>query len=80
MLRKPVLRGTRITVVFVVDLLAQGWSKDDVLKNYPGVSHEDIVACLKYVSEILMAGKEYPLAKIGFAALFTPNCLTLPGP
>ncbi len=65
MLGKPVIRGTRITVAFVVDLLAQGWSEDDILRNYPGVSREDILACLKYASEMLKAEKVYPLAKVG---------------
>lgn len=42
---KPVIKGTRLAVEFIVDLLAQGWSEQEILRNYPGVSHADIQAC-----------------------------------
>jgi uncharacterized protein (DUF433 family) len=50
---KPVVKGTRLAVEFIIDLLAQGWSEAEILENYPGVSHADIQACLKYASETL---------------------------
>jgi uncharacterized protein (DUF433 family) len=59
---KPVVKGTRLAVEFVVDLLAQGWSAADVLKNYPGVTQDDILACLAYASAVLHAEKVYPIA------------------
>jgi uncharacterized protein (DUF433 family) len=59
---KPVVKGTRLAVEFVVDLLAQGWSVGDVLKNYPGVTQDDILACLAYASAVLHAEKVYPVA------------------
>ena len=40
---KPVVKGTRLAVEFVVDLLAQGWPESEVLRNYPGLAHEDIL-------------------------------------
>ncbi len=52
---KPVIKGTRIAVEFVIDLLAQGWTELEILRNYPGLVHEDILACLKYASETLHA-------------------------
>ena len=58
---KPVIRGTRLSVEFVVGLLADGWSEADILQNYPGLAHEDIVACLRYANDILRAEKVYPL-------------------
>jgi uncharacterized protein (DUF433 family) len=58
---KPVIRGTRIAVEFVVDLLAQGWSERQILENYPGLTHEDILACLNYASETLKSEKVYPV-------------------
>lgn len=58
---KPVVKGTRLAVDFVVGLLAEGWSKADILKNYPGLTKEDIQACLSYATEILRAEKVYPL-------------------
>ena len=33
---KPIIRGTRLAVEFIIDLLAQGWSTDEILRNYPG--------------------------------------------
>ncbi len=44
---KPVVRGTRLSVEFVIGLMADGWNEADILANYPGLSHEDIAACLK---------------------------------
>lgn len=43
---KPVVRGTRISVDFVIGLMADGWSEADILQNYPGLTHEDVTACL----------------------------------
>jgi uncharacterized protein (DUF433 family) len=43
---KPVIRGTRLSVEFVIRLMADGWSEADILENYPGITHEDILACL----------------------------------
>jgi uncharacterized protein (DUF433 family) len=57
---KPVIRGTRIAVEFIVDLLAQGWSEEEIMRNYPGITKEDIAACLKYASHILKSEKVYP--------------------
>jgi uncharacterized protein (DUF433 family) len=43
---KPVIRGTRLAVEFVLDLLAQGWTEDQVIESYPGVTREDVRACI----------------------------------
>ena len=58
---KPVIRGTRLAVEFIIDLMAQGWSEVDILRNYPGLTREDIQACLSYASAVLHAEKVYPL-------------------
>jgi uncharacterized protein (DUF433 family) len=59
---KPVVRGSRLAVDFIVGLLGQGWSEADILRNYPGITHDDIAACLRYASEILQSEKVYPAA------------------
>jgi uncharacterized protein (DUF433 family) len=59
---KPVIKGTRLAVEFIVDLLAQGWSEDEILRNYPGISQDDIRACLSYASDLLRAEKVYPFS------------------
>ncbi len=60
---KPVIRGTRLAVEFVVDLLAHGWDEAQILENYPGIVREDILACLEYATEALKSERVYPLAK-----------------
>jgi uncharacterized protein (DUF433 family) len=57
---KPVIKGTRLAVEFIVELLAQGWAESEIMRNYPGVTREDIAACLMYASNILKAEKIYP--------------------
>jgi uncharacterized protein (DUF433 family) len=57
---KPVIKGTRLAVEFIVSLLAQGWGEAEILRNYPGLTREDIAACLQYASEILKAERVYP--------------------
>jgi uncharacterized protein (DUF433 family) len=47
---KPVIRGTRLAVEFILELLASGQSEDNILSNYPGLTREDILACLSYAS------------------------------
>ena len=45
---KPVIKGTRLAVAFILDLLAAEWTEAEILHNYPGLTHEVIVACLRY--------------------------------
>jgi uncharacterized protein (DUF433 family) len=59
---KPILKGTRLAVEFIIDLLAQGWTEADILRNYPGLTHQDVQACLAYASRMLRAEKVYLLA------------------
>jgi len=56
---KPVIRGTRLAVEFIVELLSQGWSEQEILRNYPGITREDIRACLAYATEMLRTEKVY---------------------
>lgn len=58
---KPVVRGTRISVELIVDLLAAGWNNEQVLDSYPTLEAEDIRACLAYASELLHSEKVFPL-------------------
>ncbi len=58
---KPVIKGTRIAIEFVLDLLANGWTTEEILKNYPRLKKEDVIAVLKYAAEIFTEEKVYPL-------------------
>ena len=61
MLGKPVIRGTRLAVEFILELLAAGQSEKDLLTSYPGLAHEDILACLSYASYLAHEYKAYPI-------------------
>jgi uncharacterized protein (DUF433 family) len=58
---KPVIKGTRLAVEFIVGLLAQGWSEAEILQNYPGLTKDDILACLSYASDTLQSEHVYPI-------------------
>jgi uncharacterized protein (DUF433 family) len=49
---KPCIRGTRIWVSLVLDLLASGTSMREVLDNYPGLTEADVYACIAYGAEM----------------------------
>jgi uncharacterized protein (DUF433 family) len=59
---KPVIRGTRLSVEFVIGLLADGWSEAEITANYPGLTHKDIMACLAYARDVLGSEKVFPSA------------------
>ena len=50
---KPIVKGTRIAVEFVVDLLARGWSAEQILEEYNHLTREDVQACLADASDTL---------------------------
>jgi uncharacterized protein (DUF433 family) len=62
---KPVIKGTRLSVEFIIDLLAQGWTEKDIINNYPGVTRQDIQACLSYASETLKIERVYIFPAVG---------------
>ena len=47
---KPIIRGTRISVEFILDLLASEVSEEEILEDYPHLTKEDIHACLRYAA------------------------------
>ena len=58
---KPVVKGTRIAVEFVIDLLAAGWTQEQILDSYPNLAASDIRACLAYAGELLHSEQVFPL-------------------
>lgn len=48
---KPVIRGTRIWVSLILDFLASGDSIDEVIKEYPHIERDDVLACIAYGAE-----------------------------
>jgi uncharacterized protein (DUF433 family) len=59
---KPVIRGTRLAVEFILELLAAGQSESEILANYPGLTREDILACLSYASHLAHEYKAFPIS------------------
>jgi len=59
---KPVILGTRLTVQFILGLLAHGASEAEILEEYKGLNREDIKACLRFATESLEDTTFMPLA------------------
>ena len=58
---KPVIRGTRLAVEFILELLAAGQSENEILADYPGLTREDLLACISYASYLAHEYKAYPV-------------------
>lgn len=59
---KPVIAGTRLSVQFIVGLLAKGVTHQEIITEYPYIVEEDIRACLAYASQMLESSTLIPLA------------------
>ena len=55
---KPIIKGTRLSVDFVLSLLAEGWTENQILENYPQLDQEDLKAIFAFV-QVCMAEEEY---------------------
>ncbi len=60
---KPVVKGTRIAVEMVIDLLGRGYTTEQVLQQYDHLTVVDIQACLAYAAEVLQSEKVYALPR-----------------
>lgn len=58
---KPIVRGTRLAVEFILELLAAGRTEQEILDDYPGLTRDDILACLAYASYLAHEYKAYPI-------------------
>jgi len=61
MVGKPVINGTRITVEYVLTLLAQGLTVEEILKDYPHLARDDIAAVLLYAAKVTGREEVYPV-------------------
>lgn len=61
MVGKPVIKGTRLTVEYVLNLLAHGATVTELLEEYEGLVEEDIRACLLFASRSLESASFVPL-------------------
>jgi uncharacterized protein (DUF433 family) len=63
---KPTIKGTRISVEFVIDLLASGWTEEQILHEYDHLTPADLQACFAYASDMLRSERVFlaePLEK-----------------
>jgi uncharacterized protein (DUF433 family) len=58
---KPIIKGTRIAVEFVIDLLGRGWTQEQILREYDHLTPEDVQACLAYAGDLLKSERVYLL-------------------
>lgn len=59
---KPVIKGTRLTVDYILNLLAHGATETEILDEYKGLTQEDIQACLLFAAQSLQSTLFMPLA------------------
>lgn len=61
---KPTLRGTRISVEFVLELYAAGWTQDQILENYPHLNAEQLHAACAFAAEVMREEEFVAVAKL----------------
>jgi uncharacterized protein (DUF433 family) len=61
MVGKPIIRGTRLTVEYILNLLARGATIEEILQEYKGLTHEDIQACILFATKALESTVFMPL-------------------
>jgi uncharacterized protein (DUF433 family) len=54
---EPCIRGTRVPVAAVLGSLAQGFTSEEIMQEYPSITYEDIQACLAYAAEVIRSGE-----------------------
>jgi uncharacterized protein (DUF433 family) len=57
---KPVVKGTRLAVEFILGLLAEGWTYEQIEQNYPSLTDEDIHAALHYAADLMKRERVHP--------------------
>lgn len=63
MVGKPVVKGTRLTVEYILSLLAHGATEAEILEEYHNLTQEDIQACLLFATKALSSSSFLPLQR-----------------
>lgn len=61
MIGKPVIKGTRLTVEYILNLLAHGATPEEIVKEYTGLTPQDIQACILFAAQALETSTFMPL-------------------
>lgn len=56
LLGKPVIKGTRISVEFILERMANGWTEATILENYPHITNKDLQAVFAYLNDCMKDG------------------------
>ena len=56
LLGKPTIKGTRISVEHIIGLLAQGWTENDIIENYPRLTKQSLQAVFAYIQDCIHDG------------------------
>lgn len=70
---KPVIQGTRLTVEYILNLLAHGATTEEILQEYDGLAPEDIQSCLLFAVKSLESTVSGPLGDEGILFAFAPR-------
>lgn len=62
LLGKPIIKGTRLSVEFVIELFASGWTEQQIMENYPRLKKEGIQAVFAYIHDCIQDGLMYELS------------------
>ena len=62
LLGKPIIKGTRISVELILELLANGWTEQQILESYPSISAESIRAVFAYLKECMQQELYFPIS------------------
>lgn len=60
---KPTVRGTRLSVAFILERFADGWSEVEILENYPRLTSDDLRAVFAYASDCMKEDFDLSLAR-----------------
>lgn len=58
---KPIIKGTRLSVEFVLDLIAQGWTEEEILQSHH-LQQDQVRACVAYAQALLSEQRVFPVA------------------
>jgi uncharacterized protein (DUF433 family) len=62
---KPVVRGTRISVELLMDRLGDGWTMEQILESYPRLTRDDVLAAIRFVTEVFREEEFVAIHKVG---------------
>lgn len=65
LLGKPTIKGTRISVELILELLSQGWNEEQILESYPTINQEQMRAVYAYLKECMQQELFFPIDKAG---------------